>query len=193
MSPTFAKFKSNNALLIQGAHTQPMFMDMLRLSFQRHAAYCNSHGFDFWCNFGNPCPDRINGAWDKVFYLKNAADMHYEYIVWLDSDAVINDFEVDLRDALKDCEIGAVCHDPAKSKYLADRNIKKHNNVGCLYFKNTPLVKEFINEWWNAYPGEEGWFEQGTFNKMIESDKYKGLFRHDWRYMELHHRSQSSR
>jgi len=177
MSKPYAVFTDNNALLIQGAHTQPTFMDMLRVTMQRHTAYCNSHKFDYWCQFGNPCPDRTDGAWDKVHYLNHAVNLHYEYIIWLDSDTCINRFDIDLRDALEGCEITAACHDPDRSKYLKDRNIAKHHNVGALYFKNTPLVKEFIAEWYASYPGDKAWFEQGAFNELIKTEKYAKVFK----------------
>jgi|WetSurMetagenome_2_1015567.scaffolds.fasta_scaffold106020_2 hypothetical protein len=175
MRTIYAKFKSYNAVLIQGAHTQPVFTDMLRMSNSRHAAYCLSHKMDYWCNYGNPCPDRNDGAWDKVYWVKQALQLHYDTVIWMDSDAVVNNFDCDLRDAIPD-GIGAVCHDPDKSKHLSSRGIMKHNNVGVMYFKNSPIVKEFVNEWWDAYPGAEGWFEQGTFNDMIKTDKYKDIF-----------------
>jgi hypothetical protein len=169
------KFETNDAVLIQGGHSQPLFMDMLRLSMQRHAAYCNSHKMDYWCHFGNPCPERLDGAWDKVHWINLAMGMHYKYVFWMDTDAAINRFDVDLRDALKDFDIGAVCHDPEKSNYLKVRGIVKHNNVGVTYYRNTDIAREFVKEWHDSYPGEDNWFEQGIFNRMSALDKYKGV------------------
>jgi len=159
-------WRDNSKLLIQGAHTQPMFIDMLRLTYQRHAAYCVSHNFDYWHFLGNPCPERMMGAWDKIHYIKNALDAGYKYIVWLDTDtAIVGD--TDLSEALtEDQHIGGCIHDA--------HDIPRHINVGALHLRNTEKTRSFVSDWYDSYPDANSqWLEQGTFNKLME--KHPGV------------------
>ena len=153
-------WRDNSKLLIQGAHTAPVFIDMLRLTYQRHAAYAVSHSFDYWHFIGNPCPERTVGAWDKIHYIKNALVAGYEYIVWLDCDtAIVGD--TDMLEALTpEQHIGGCIHDA--------NNIQPHINVGALYFRNTEQTRAFVDAWHDSYPGDERWHEQGSFNDLRE-------------------------
>jgi hypothetical protein len=170
----------NNAVIIQqclssGGYTgnwSGIFYDMLRLTQQRHAAYARAHGFDYWCIMGDVHPGKQGGAWDKIALVLDALRRGYEYIVWLDTDAAVMDFEADLRDALPDgaC-VGAVVHDPARSPFLRQNQVPRHQNVGVLYVRNDPRSVKFFEDWlaaWPGLPGLERWAEQGVFNKLAE-------------------------
>jgi len=164
----------NNAVLIQQTSSNnntlgPTFVDMQRLIYPRHSAYCASHNIDFWNIQGGMEEGRgvEAGAWAKVGLVRQALK-DYEFVFWVDVDAAIMDFETDLRDAIKDINIGGCVHDPAKSPFLTANKIDKHVNVGVLYFRNTDLTKEFMEKWYNAYPGERRWSEQGSFNKLMK-------------------------
>jgi hypothetical protein len=159
------QWRSNSKLLIQNAHTMTIFIDMMRLTYQRHAAYCVSHGFDYWHHIGNPCPEREWGAWDKVHLIREALSSGYEFIAWLDTDAVISG-DADLSDTLQAGQhIGGCVHDA--------NGIPRHINVGVLYFRNTPETVQFVENWHAGYPGDNRWREQGTFNDLIT--KYPGV------------------
>ena len=144
------------------------FGDMLRLSYQRHAAYACAHAMDFWCFQGGVHTEMPGeaGAWAKIWLMKDALK-DYEYVFWIDADAAIMDFETDLRDAVKDINIGACIHDPAKSEYLRQFGIDKHINVGVMYLRNTDLTKQFVDKWIASYPGPVRWADQGAFNNLI--------------------------
>lgn len=163
-----AFYKQNKAVLIQCSHTMPVFIEMNRLTYQRHAAYAISHGYDYWHHIGNPCPDRDSGAWDKVKLILQAMNEGYEYIVWVDCDAAILGDE-DLREALAGMpgDIGACLHDA--------NGIPAHLNVGVLYIKNTEKAHQFVQDWWDSFPGSERWMDQGAFNELSNSEKYAGL------------------
>ena len=164
----------NNAVLIQHTYSNcnvfnPTFPDMQRLIYPRHSAYCASHRIDFWNLQGGKYPKMTgeSGAWAKVGLVKEALE-DYEYVFWVDVDAAIMDFDTDLRDAVKDINIGGCVHDPAKSQFLKDNKIERHINVGVLYFKNTELTKEFVSAWFDAWPGPPRWADQGVFNALLK-------------------------
>lgn len=165
----------NKAVIIQqclssGGYTgswSGIFYDMLRLTQQRHAAYARAHGFDYWCIYGDVHAGKQGGAWDKVQLILDALHRGYEYIVWLDTDAAIVDFEADLRDALPEgALIGAVQHDPDRSAYLKANSVPRHHNVGVLYVRNDPRTIDFFEKWLASWPGVERWAEQGAFNDL---------------------------
>ena len=157
-----------NAVLIQqvwiGEFPNPSgvgsYEPMMELTKERNEAYCKKHNFDYWHIVGTEglkAGDIYAGCWTKIELIQRALEKGYEYIVWLDPDALIKDMDTDLRDGCIN-GIGACWH------RIPQLN---HWNVGVLYVKNTPEVKAFIDEWLSAYPGpRSGWNEQGVFNKM---------------------------
>ena len=164
----------SNAVMIQHTYSNsnvfgPSFTDMQRLTYLRHSAYCAAHQIDYWSFQGGTYPDMPGeaGAWSKVG-LMNSALKDYEFVFWVDVDAAIVDFETDLRDAVKDINIGGCCHDPEKSPWLKQNHIDKHINVGVLYVKNTEISKLFIQKWLASYPGPVRWADQGAFNALMK-------------------------
>lgn len=174
----------NNAIIIQqclsaSSWTAPwsnIFYDMLRLVQPRHAAYARAHCMDYQVTYGDIHPEQMGGAWPKVWLIQSALQAGYEFVIWLDTDAAIMDFEKDLRDALpQDKLIGAVLHDPEKSPYLKSLQVPPHLNVGVLYVRNALLSMEFMADWLSTYPGAERWAEQGAFNELVASEKYRDV------------------
>lgn len=171
----------NNAILLQQCYTADgentgVFYDMLRLTMQRHAAYTRAWNMDFQLYFGDYVSDRsfYTGAWHKIKMIQDALDMGYEYAFWLDTDAAVVDFNIDLRTAFTgDGTIGSCLHDA--------NGIPPHLNVGVLFVRNSDKAKDFLQEWWGLFPGERQWMEQGEFNKL--KDRYQDVvFRMDDRF-----------
>lgn len=164
---------NNNAVVIQQTYSNnnafgSTFVDMQRLIYPRMSAYCAAKNIDYWNIQGGMDFGMIGeaGAWAKVGLVKQALK-DYEYVFWIDVDAAVMDFSADLRDAVKDINIGACVHNPAKSKWLKNLNIKKHINVGVLYVRNTEISRLFFDKWFDAYPGPPRWADQGAFNQLI--------------------------
>ena len=164
----------NDAILVQHAFTSRsismvppgIFHDMMRLTYQRHAAYTRAHNMDYWHLLSEELPELYPGGWGKVSFLRQAAQRHYEHIFWIDADAAIVDMDIDLREALPEGMTGGACiHDAP--------GIKKHLNIGVMYYRNTPELLPFLDEWLASYPGDKMWLEQGSFNVIYESGKYK--------------------
>jgi hypothetical protein len=169
------KWHSNPNLLIQGAHTMPQFIDMNRLTYQRHAAYCMAQGFDYWHFIGHPCPERERGGWDKVAYIKRALEDGYQFIAWLDTDTAIIGNEPLTKALPDDMHIGGCLHDGN-----TERDIPPHINVGVLYLRNTPETCAFVDAWEASYPGEERWVEQGSFNTLAQETGIVSVIDDKW-------------
>lgn len=152
--------------------------DMLRLTHQRHAAYARAHDFDFWHVTGTIFTDMKGGGYDKIHLIRQAMEYKYDYIVWVDADAAIMDFDHDLSEALKVGEFGACMHDPAKSEFLRQHNVPPHYNIGVTYWRNTANTQRFVIDWFASYPGDKRWLEQGSFNHLIAQPEYEKCFEH---------------
>jgi hypothetical protein len=153
----------NNAILIQHAY-KGEFEPMLELTRARNEAYCQAHNFDYWCEcYDDPRWPVEHGGWVKIDLIQKAMKAGYEYIVWLDADAMIADMETDLRDAIQPNRIGACWH------RIPQLN---HWNVGVLYLDNSPETRGFISDWLASYSEpKDGWKEQGVFNRMAMKSK----------------------
>lgn len=150
----------NDCILIQHIHADTPGVKMLELTRAHHAAYCERWNMDYRPIIGNPVPHIPPGAgnWAKIELIRQALDEGYQYVAWLDADALIIDFETDLREAMQPNRIGACWHRIPQLD---------HWNVGVLYIHNSTGTREFIYQWLTSYPPPpDGWMEQGVFNRM---------------------------
>ena len=154
----------NNAVLIQQIYPDTPGVEMLTMQVERNQTYCDIWGIDYQHMISNPAPDMLleKGSWAKVALLEKALLAGYEYIIWLDADTIIADFETDLREACAPGKIGA-CWQRIPQLH--------HWNVGALYLTNTPLILAFLREWLVSYPGDKNWNEQGSFNQLAMQSK----------------------
>lgn len=145
--------------MIQHAYLQAGYECLLDFSTPYHTAYAETFKFDYYPYHTKEKYPIRNGGWDRVDLILEAFNCGYQYIVWMDADALIQNDDIDLRKACKD--IGA-CFDL--------KNPVPHYNVGVLYLENTPEVVEFVKTWMTHYPGRlwHGmfWGEQSDFNLM---------------------------
>lgn len=164
-----------DAVIVQQAYQIGPFSDMLRLTYQRHAAYAWAHGMEYWPMSATFAPDKWPGGWGKIELLQMVLKQGYEYVFYIDTDAAIVDLECDLRQGLPEGKLIGACEHWAPD-WFPEYDIPRHYNVGVMFFRNAPLVHEFLADWISRYPGEERWMEQGTFNKMVREEKYAGVF-----------------
>jgi len=149
-----------NAILIQQMYPGTPGVEMLEMNVPRNKRYCEKWQMDYEHYVENPLlgSDVKFGSWAKVQLMLMALQRGYEYIIWLDADTIIADFDVDLREACSPGHIGA-CWQRIPQLH--------HWNVGALYIQPTPPLAAFLGEWLKAYPGDnDGWNEQGVFNRL---------------------------
>ena len=150
----------NTALIIQQVLSTDKFTneyrDMMRLIYQRHAAYAGAHGFDYWHILGDYAPEfnRWRGGWDKLQLIGDALAKGWEFIAWIDSDAAITG-DVDLREALPEGKLIGACEHYAP--WFEASQIPRHFNIGVTYWRNNPITRKFIAEWIASYPGDKRW------------------------------------
>ena len=164
-----------DAVILQQAWQIGPFADMLRLTYQRHAAYAWAHQMEYWTIAGSLKPEMWPGGWGKIWLMRLMLEQGYKHVFWIDTDAAIVDSECDLRDGLPEGKLIGACEHWAPD-WFPKFDIPRHYNVGVLFLKNDPRTAEFLDDWIGRYPGHQRWLEQGAFNEMVAEDKYQDIF-----------------
>lgn len=142
------------SILIQQVYPKSKYMSLIQETFTRNLEYCNKYDMEY-VFFSSDMLNLEAGGWEKVLCVQRFLD--YDFIVWLDADAILFDVNRDVRTVpLPDDSIGAV-------RFLMP---VPHLNVGVLYVKPGERVKRFIHDWLDKFPGEGSWREQAVFNKI---------------------------
>jgi hypothetical protein len=164
-----------DSVILQQAWQIGAFSDMLRLCYQRHSAYAWAHNMEYWAIAGSLRPELWPGGWGKIWLVRLMLDQGYKHVFWIDTDAAIVNMECDLRDALPEDKLIGACEHWAPD-WFPQYDIPRHYNVGVLFVKNAPVVKQFMDEWIGQYGSGGGrWLEQGVFNDMVTGE-YAGIF-----------------
>lgn len=142
----------NDAILIQGVKSNSSYVHLLELTFSRHARYCLHHKMDYQIEMRGDC---MKGSWEKVYQIQRELN-RYNYVFWIDSDALIWDVAFNLRGCVHDKPIGAV-EMPLPFPHL---------HVGVLYFRRCGESLAFVEDWVNKYPGNNPIWEQGAFQEL---------------------------
>jgi len=161
----------NDTIIIQQVYSNSDYLDMVKMTIQRHLDYCNKHKMDLHLEYGNVIPEYPieYGGWAKVELIKARLNpsLLYKHVIWLDADAVIVDMSADLRDACPKSEGVGMTRNPLPFP---------HFNVGMMYITNGETVRRFVREWLTWYPGPiNGWHEQAMLNIMQLIPTYQGI------------------
>ncbi len=152
------------AILLQQASGEHVaLLDLIR---SHHARYAERHRMEYRCVYGLQQAERAP-VWDKILLILNALreEPPVEWLFWVDSDAIIMDFNRDLREALCDHgELGMVIH---PNPY--------HFNAGALYMRNTPRLIGYFEKVWAKWPINHGWEEQESMNRVLLDEWFDGF------------------
>jgi hypothetical protein len=136
-------------------------------------SYCDKWGYEYVRSSEND--SGASPYWFKVFLVqKLILTNKYDYVFWMDSDTVINNFNIDLG---KD-----ILHLYNSDIFIAPDNIQFDvSNSGLFIVKNSEIGKQFLDDWTKEYLPicEKGegklkgkWamscYEQGIMNKLID-------------------------
>ena len=93
-----------------------------------------------------------DARWNKVMMLRNALHptrgwaRHSKYIMWIDSDAIVLDFELNIE------EIFEIQYPHAHILMSADIR-QGLVNSGIVLLRNSPYTRQFLSLWWGNRPG----------------------------------------
>lgn len=151
----------NNAIILQQVYQDSEYTKLAGEFIPRHLEYAKQHDFDYEFYYGNISQQWggiENGGWAKLGLILYAFSRGYEYVVWLDTDALIADTGADLRKAFPEDGIGLVVHNGPP----------RHYNVGVMYCRNSESAKNFISYWLTWFPGPVGWRDQAMLNLLVQ-------------------------
>ena len=150
--------------------------------------YCEKHNYTyiFESKLYNMPP-----YWIKVLLVKEILETgNYKGILWMDSDAVINNMNTKFEDLVKVDRSFYYCKDAPR--------FPSPFNAGVWLVINNIIGKSLLNEWLNLYNKNDwkkspdgswvsngGWsgetYEQGSFIKFIIPKYHKSLHKFHWR------------
>lgn len=173
----------NNAMLLQVCYSNSPYLDLMEISLMRHFQYARRHLMDFQFIASDieartvyAAPDvnyrqvlgKAYDNWSKVFVIQKWL-AQYEYIFYVDADALIVDAAVDLREAFKGSGAGILwCKHPTMY------------NTGVLFFHKVPGLNMLMDMWIaenpeNVAPGHIMWDEQIILNRLMVDNRFLGL------------------
>lgn len=147
----------------------PEISDFSKEAAKNFGIYCNLHGYDLFV-YEETLINGLRGNWCKPKVLLNHIK-EYDYIVWLDSDIAILDFDKKLEDIIS----------PHKDKsFIATDDMGGwHLNNGFMIFKNTEYVYNFLSLLWeeqskfkNKSRGDQAFFIDFIKKNNLPRDQY---------------------
>jgi len=180
------------SLLLQCADGLP-YREMLRVTHDRHSRYAARWGMSFWWMLGKR--ERIH-SWDKFRWAFEALRAGYDYVMYLDADAVIVNCEQEPTAATYRPGFGL-----AQSQVPGGEPV--HLQAGVFYLRNGAGVPEMLAEllrrqppiyeplplWW-----EDEQNEQTILNRMAQESPWGQFFHivdYRWNVISNHERGTS--
>ncbi|KAI1301147.1 hypothetical protein EDD11_005795 [Mortierella claussenii] len=116
-------------------------------SAENKRLYASKHGYDFVARAAEFAQEEFRGrrlVWGKIGAIQKVLP-YYEWLFWMDMDAVVANMDQDLRDIIRqaeersqtDEEISLIVAKPVRDKML---------NAGVMLIKNTDWTRRFFNE-----------------------------------------------
>jgi hypothetical protein len=158
----------------------PTYRAELQATADRHGQYAAAHGYDFWCLQGwqgSPI------SWARFRVMQQAFAQGYDFIAYLDCDAIIIDTQAELSDALaEDQQLGMVWYD---YRDVAKGQPDNWQN-GVIYARNTTAVRHFLAAQLSYEPADPAYLpkprwwldpdcEQTVGDHLLASDAWRGF------------------
>ena len=178
----------DNKILIVSICTNEILQDNINTIINKQF-YCNKWGITF-TNLTERLSKR-HAQWDKIKAVLKFLPF-YDYVIWMDADAIFNNLDIDFRKYITDNlekEL-IICGDPCE--FAGDHC---YINTGIFITKNAPNSFKLLNAVWNSiddynvenldkfsYDGYP--HEQGALAKCLLSDEYK---KYHYKYDHINH------
>jgi hypothetical protein len=153
-----------------------------------HAAYCVRHYIDYVI-LRRELGEHGLYATVKPEAMARYAERGYEQIICLDSDCLIVNHDVDLRDACRPGKISTTWHDTDPDWIRHDPRLPKGvYHAGAIYAGNSEVVQSFLMEWALTDTDDYVWGEQSTFSLILEEDfpTLGRIIGHEWNAVYNH-------
>jgi hypothetical protein len=130
----------------------------------RMHALAQAHGYDVRVVHRDNW-ERQRG-WIKIEAIREALDGNFDFLFWIDVDAVVLRCEVDVRTAAVDnADLHMVWHGPDTSKLEAV--ILPHFNTGIMLIRVTDWSRNFFRRVWEVGQLPHPWADQATILHLL--------------------------
>ena len=144
--------------------------DLINITSPRAKEYASKIGFEYKLDINEFNHGRAP-AWNKIFSIDRLLRENYEWIFFLDGDALITNYDYNILDYVKPNKTIFFCNDGVGDELY---NV----NTGAFLLKNTPFVRNFItnikeNESFEHWYNTRNW-EQNAIHEEIDTyyEKY---------------------
>ena len=161
----FKKINQNNvnnkSITVITGYTEAI-KDLADITTRYLIKYCEFNGYDHFIYTEKDFSHNMKPAWSKLIFINKEFEKGYQYVLWVDADAIITNANYKLESIIEN----------DKDIYIS----KDVNglNTGIVMFKNTDKVKNILNKLLEMHDRfyNHAWFEQAAFIDLYEMNEY---------------------
>ncbi|WP_426610933.1 putative nucleotide-diphospho-sugar transferase [Bradyrhizobium sp. McL0616] len=136
-------------------------------------AFAAAHGYEQRFVHGNDW-ERPRG-WLKIQAIRTALDGNFDFVLWMDVDAIVLRNDVDVRTAaVDDAHLHMAWHGPETSEIMA-ADFVPHFNSGVMLIRANDWSRAFFKRVWEIGQLPHPWFDQATILHALGYDGCLGL------------------
>jgi hypothetical protein len=114
-------------------------------------------------------------GWLKIEAIRAALEDGFDFILWMDVDAIVLRNDVDVRTAAVDgADLHMAWHGPNTSEIMAT-DFVPHFNSGIMLIRATDWSRAFFKQVWEIGQLRHPWFDQATILHALGFDECLGL------------------
>ena len=123
--------------------------------FKSNEAYARKHGYD-WKQYWGVLDEARAPSWSKILYILKALEEGYDWVFWIDADAIIMNDSIPLSKFIDDRYDFIIC------------NSSFGWNWGLCFIKNTEEAKELLEYTYSRCEGGDDFlWEQASFMNAV--------------------------
>lgn len=117
-------------------------------------------------------------AWPKIEVLRSILAQDFEFVLWMDVDAIILRHDIDIRTAIDaTASLHMAWHGPDTAEILAPDFIP-HFNSGVMLIRVNDWSRDFFRRVWDKGQLPHHWSDQATILHLLGHDECLGLGPH---------------
>jgi hypothetical protein len=164
-------------------------------AIQNHESYAACHGYEFF-NAEKEVSARMRSAsvhpyMKKAFALQyifsNAEYSKFDYILWVDRDAIFMNHGISIDDRLNQLDAAIKSRDGADARGVDTYDLLvaverwAWLNSGVLLFRNTPSSKKIIDDWISTYKSRQRFYKSNDYIHIGGIKRtFRDLFKPTW-------------
>ncbi len=167
------KIKDKNISVCMTTYFDKNFEKIGNICLKTLKVYAKKYGLDI--RLYNNIKSNRPPAWNKILLIQKLLQdkKDYDFVLWIDSDALIINFDKDIREEIES----------AKDLYLVKHFIKGREvpNTGSFLIRNSEWSRKFLADVWDKKEHiYNKWWENAAVNELlgfkIEENKRKQFF-----------------